>query len=129
MHYCAMKVSCLSHALLWALILVAIFFSPTTRAPLCKASPDEDLANSCDRHLFLQHHRRHHHHHHHGDRAVSSRSASLLRGLPSRCLPSSAPVGRRQPPPRSLPSEEDEIDPRYGVAKWLVPTGPNPLHH
>ncbi|XAR55852.1 hypothetical protein NMG60_11036071 [Bertholletia excelsa] len=23
----------------------------------------------------------------------------------------------------------DEIDPRYGVEKRLVPTGPNPLHH
>ncbi|CAI9756107.1 unnamed protein product [Fraxinus pennsylvanica] len=24
---------------------------------------------------------------------------------------------------------ENEIDPRYGVEKRLVPTGPNPLHH
>ncbi|KAG8498901.1 hypothetical protein CXB51_005258 [Gossypium anomalum] len=24
---------------------------------------------------------------------------------------------------------DNEIDPRYGVAKRLVPTGPNPLHH
>ncbi|KAG4930231.1 hypothetical protein AAZX31_17G118100 [Glycine max] len=26
-------------------------------------------------------------------------------------------------------SKETEIDPRYGVEKRLVPTGPNPLHH
>ncbi|GMI75383.1 CLAVATA3/ESR-RELATED 13 [Hibiscus trionum] len=24
---------------------------------------------------------------------------------------------------------DNEIDPRYGVEKRLVPTGPNPLHH
>ncbi|KAK9045392.1 hypothetical protein V6N11_059273 [Hibiscus sabdariffa] len=27
-----------------------------------------------------------------------------------------------------LPAD-NEIDPRYGVEKRLVPTGPNPLHH
>nr|GLL17500.1 probable LRR receptor-like serine/threonine-protein kinase At1g56140 [Ipomoea trifida] len=26
-------------------------------------------------------------------------------------------------------SDDDEIDPRYGVEKRLVPSGPNPLHH
>ncbi|KAJ8774588.1 hypothetical protein K2173_017034 [Erythroxylum novogranatense] len=26
-------------------------------------------------------------------------------------------------------AEEKKIDPRYGVEKRLVPTGPNPLHH
>ncbi|XP_062118883.1 CLAVATA3/ESR (CLE)-related protein 13 [Humulus lupulus] len=36
---------------------------------------------------------------------------------------------------RHLPAEPDpggggtQIDPRYGVEKRLVPTGPNPLHH
>eukprot|EP01018_Ginkgo_biloba_P025559 Gb_32525 [translate_table: standard] len=29
----------------------------------------------------------------------------------------------------SPPSDGHEIDPRYGVEKRLVPTGPNPLHH
>lgn len=36
------------------------------------------------------------------------------------------------PAPRTLVYESDdgnEIDPRYGVEKRLVPTGPNPLHH
>ncbi|KAI3763680.1 hypothetical protein L2E82_13674 [Cichorium intybus] len=34
-------------------------------------------------------------------------------------------------PPQHLrpPPPPEEIDPRYGVAKRLVPTGPNPLHH
>ncbi|KAI3452892.1 hypothetical protein Pfo_009555 [Paulownia fortunei] len=30
------------------------------------------------------------------------------------------------PPP---PNKGDEIDPRYGVEKRLVPSGPNPLHN
>ncbi|GAV91796.1 hypothetical protein CFOL_v3_35182 [Cephalotus follicularis] len=34
-----------------------------------------------------------------------------------------------QPPP-TLPSSPDhDIDPRYGVEKRLVPSGPNPLHN
>ncbi|URD79167.1 hypothetical protein MUK42_02512 [Musa troglodytarum] len=33
-----------------------------------------------------------------------------------------------QPPPQPPPGEE-EVDPRYGVEKRLVPTGPNPLHN
>ncbi|CAN4124569.1 unnamed protein product [Withania somnifera] len=34
------------------------------------------------------------------------------------------------PPPPSPPSSSlDEIDPRYGVEKRLVPSGPNPLHN
>ncbi|KAK7840913.1 14-3-3-like protein a [Quercus suber] len=32
-------------------------------------------------------------------------------------------------PPPPPPSELDEIDPRYGVEKRLVPSGPNPLHN
>ncbi|XP_073129015.1 CLAVATA3/ESR (CLE)-related protein 10-like [Henckelia pumila] len=31
--------------------------------------------------------------------------------------------------PRPPPSGDDEIDPRYGVEKRLVPSGPNPLHN
>ncbi|KAK4715173.1 hypothetical protein R3W88_013511 [Solanum pinnatisectum] len=38
------------------------------------------------------------------------------------------------PPPPSPPSSSssssmDEIDPRYGVEKRLIPSGPNPLHN
>ncbi|XP_002512111.2 CLAVATA3/ESR (CLE)-related protein 9 [Ricinus communis] len=32
------------------------------------------------------------------------------------------------PPPPSPPGD-DQIDPRYGVDKRLVPSGPNPLHN
>ncbi|PSR88411.1 CLE10p like [Actinidia chinensis var. chinensis] len=32
-------------------------------------------------------------------------------------------------PPVLLPPPIDEIDPRYGVEKRLVPSGPNPLHN
>jgi hypothetical protein len=38
-----------------------------------------------------------------------------------------APVPVALPPPGR--GGEDEIDVRYGVAKRLVPTGPNPLHN
>ncbi|CAL9130048.1 unnamed protein product [Musa textilis] len=53
-------------------------------------------------------HARHHHHHHYGHqhRHNQSQKTSLVD-----------------------PSGGDEIDPRYGVEKRLVPTGPNPLHH
>ncbi|KAG7586966.1 hypothetical protein ISN45_Aa02g022090 [Arabidopsis thaliana x Arabidopsis arenosa] len=30
---------------------------------------------------------------------------------------------------KDLPPGGSEIDPRYGVEKRLVPSGPNPLHH
>ncbi|PHU02441.1 CLAVATA3/ESR (CLE)-related protein 9 [Capsicum chinense] len=33
------------------------------------------------------------------------------------------------PSPSSSSSSLDEIDPRYGVEKRLVPSGPNPLHN
>ncbi|KAL5818028.1 hypothetical protein ACOSQ3_026406 [Xanthoceras sorbifolium] len=36
---------------------------------------------------------------------------------------------RTHVPQRPEPTTGKEIDPRYGVEKRLVPTGPNPLHH
>ncbi|KAK9074579.1 hypothetical protein SSX86_007177 [Deinandra increscens subsp. villosa] len=33
------------------------------------------------------------------------------------------------PPQLFQPPSPEEIDPRYGVAKRLVPSGPNPLHN
>ncbi|KAK8686834.1 hypothetical protein V6N13_125851 [Hibiscus sabdariffa] len=36
------------------------------------------------------------------------------------------PFSPSSPPP---PSNGEEIDPRYGVEKRLVPSGPNPLHN
>ncbi|KAJ0049677.1 hypothetical protein Pint_16403 [Pistacia integerrima] len=36
---------------------------------------------------------------------------------------------RKHLPSNPKTAGEDVIDPRYGVEKRLVPTGPNPLHH
>ncbi|CAA0333741.1 unnamed protein product [Arabidopsis thaliana] len=36
---------------------------------------------------------------------------------------------RRSNHRKALPAGGSEIDPRYGVEKRLVPSGPNPLHH
>lgn len=38
------------------------------------------------------------------------------------------PRGHSLHPP-DPPDDGHEVDPRYGVEKRLVPTGPNPLHH
>ncbi|KAG8068061.1 hypothetical protein GUJ93_ZPchr0005g15254 [Zizania palustris] len=35
----------------------------------------------------------------------------------------------RRPSPLPPPGRDEEADARYGVAKRLVPTGPNPLHN
>ncbi|KAJ4826847.1 hypothetical protein Tsubulata_046397 [Turnera subulata] len=59
------------------------------------------LARNVDFSPFLKNHRHHRHHHHH------RHTVPVHQGSPA----------------------SDEIDPRYGVAKRLVPTGPNPLHH
>ncbi|XP_042491054.1 CLAVATA3/ESR (CLE)-related protein 12-like [Macadamia integrifolia] len=41
-----------------------------------------------------------------------------------------SPFKRRHPYVVVQPEPaESEIDPRYGVQKRIVPTGPNPLHH
>ncbi|GKV25103.1 hypothetical protein SLEP1_g34596 [Rubroshorea leprosula] len=50
---------------------------------------------------FLHHTKHHQRHHHH----------------------------RRHTPVQPEPADGTQIDPRYGVDKRLVPTGPNPLHH
>ncbi|CAL9125630.1 unnamed protein product, partial [Musa textilis] len=94
---------------LWALFLVVVFLSPASASHL---SQDDDTFSAyvCRRHC---HHR-------------AASSSSLLRGLPSWCL--RPRPGQLQPPPQPPPGEE-EVDPRYGVEKRLVPTGPNPLHN
>ncbi|KAJ8464268.1 hypothetical protein OPV22_026820 [Ensete ventricosum] len=38
-------------------------------------------------------------------------------------------IAGSQPPRQPPPPLGEEIDPRYGVQKRLVPTGPNPLHN
>lgn len=58
-------------------------------------------------------HHPHHHHHHHAHHLKHSSQAGLV-------------VVRASPSPVD---DGNEIDPRYGIEKRLVPTGPNPLHH
>lgn len=73
----------------------------------------------------------HNHHHHHLYPRIHScgslsheRSRSLCIKLQRNHQHHTLP-----PPPPPPPSELDEIDPRYGVEKRLVPSGPNPLHN
>ncbi|KAF6987554.1 hypothetical protein CFC21_005187 [Triticum aestivum] len=62
--------------------------------------------------------RHHHHHHHRGGRHQRQRHHRL----PSKW-------NWQRLPPSAAPGDGEEVDPRYGVEKRLVPTGPNPLHH
>ncbi|KAK9064640.1 hypothetical protein SSX86_016022 [Deinandra increscens subsp. villosa] len=48
---------------------------------------------------YLKNHHYHHHHHHHHQKPTETRGVHY------------------------------DIDPRYGIEKRLVPSGPNPLHH
>ncbi|XP_052144428.1 protein FON2 SPARE1 [Oryza glaberrima] len=81
---------------------------PTRKMLLAVASFDDASSPSSltttDRH---HHHHRHHGHHHHRGHDRWNR-----KGVP----PTAAGPG-------------EEVDPRFGVQKRLVPTGPNPLHH
>ncbi|KAL4036114.1 hypothetical protein IC575_004838 [Cucumis melo] len=80
-----------------------------TLSKISSFSPNRKLMTSSkfDFTIFLQHlhvdnhppHHHHRHHHHHHHHRADS------------------------------PEVGAEIDPRYGVEKRLVPTGPNPLHH
>ncbi|TVU32271.1 hypothetical protein EJB05_23995, partial [Eragrostis curvula] len=64
---------------------------------------------TADHHHHHHHHHRHHHHEHHRHFGRWNR----------RGIPPSLPAGKNG----------EGVDPRYGVEKRLVPTGPNPLHH
>ncbi|CAL9081890.1 unnamed protein product [Musa textilis] len=57
--------------------------------------------------------------------ASTSHHEASLAGSPHSQIAGSQPPPQPPPPP---PLGE-EIDPRYGVQKRLVPTGPNPLHN
>ncbi|KAL5208554.1 hypothetical protein ABZP36_032989 [Zizania latifolia] len=93
---------------------------PTFDASSSSSSPSLSPTTTTDRHQ--QHHRdgrhnRHHSHHHHGHQHTHHRGVGggidrwNRHGVPSPAGPG------------------DEVDPRFGVQKRLVPTGPNPLHH
>ncbi|CAN6333012.1 unnamed protein product [Urochloa humidicola] len=65
-------------------------------------------SSSTDHHHHHHHH--HHHQHHHQHHHVHHR-------------------WNRQGNPPAAVGNGEELDPRYGVQKRMVPTGPNPLHH
>ncbi|RCV17641.1 hypothetical protein SEVIR_3G241500v4 [Setaria viridis] len=75
---------------------------PARKMLLAVTSFDAAASSSTDHH--------HHHHHHHRRQHVHR-------------------WNRQGIPPSGVGKGEDELDPRYGVQKRLVPTGPNPLHH
>ncbi|KAI8527536.1 hypothetical protein RHMOL_Rhmol12G0083000 [Rhododendron molle] len=65
---------------------------------------------------------------------VLSSSLSTTQLINPRTICYEPPRIRRHLPPPPIsppppPSPLDEIDPRYGVEKRLVPSGPNPLHN
>lgn len=67
----------------------------------------------------------HNHHHHHLYHSCGSLSSEKSRSL---CIKLQR-IHQHQTLPPPSPSQLDEIDPRYGVEKRLVPSGPNPLHN
>ncbi|EXC28057.1 hypothetical protein L484_022293 [Morus notabilis] len=75
--------------------------SDLPRYKLYSLTNNRKLASKINFTPFLRHRHHHHRHHHHRHKHA-------------------------QPDPGGGGSE---IDPRYGVEKRLVPTGPNPLHH
>ncbi|KAI4967925.1 hypothetical protein ZWY2020_005603 [Hordeum vulgare] len=64
-----------------------------------------------------------HHHHHHRHRRGHHHRQRHHR------LHTSRWNWQRIPPAAAPGDGGEEADPRYGVEKRLVPTGPNPLHH
>uniref|UniRef100_A0A0E0JZ74 FON2 SPARE1 n=1 Tax=Oryza punctata TaxID=4537 RepID=A0A0E0JZ74_ORYPU len=85
---------------------------PTRKMLLAVASFDASSPSSL---TTTDHHhpdRHHHHHTHHGHRHHRGHDRWNRDGVP----PTAAGQG-------------EEVDPRFGVQKRLVPTGPNPLHH
>ncbi|CAL5022280.1 unnamed protein product [Urochloa decumbens] len=94
--------------LTWQTSSVAV---PARKMLLAVTSFDAAASPSTDHHQH-HHHHHHHRHQHHQDHHHHHVNPWNWQGIP----PSSVGKG-------------EEIDPRYGVQKRRVPTGPNPLHH
>ncbi|CAH1417072.1 unnamed protein product [Lactuca virosa] len=96
------------------LLLLLLLLIPFTSS---KKSPETSI-----------HHRLHDHH-------CATATISTPKHPHPPCLQTQTLHPRRPPqpplPPQHLqpPPPPEEIDPRYGVAKRLVPSGPNPLHN
>ncbi|XAR55922.1 hypothetical protein NMG60_11036161, partial [Bertholletia excelsa] len=73
-----------------------------------------------------------HHQHQYRQYSCNTLALEMCYGLPRfrhrPPLPPFLPLPPPPPPPLAPPGD-DEIDPRYGVEKRLVPSGPNPLHN
>ncbi|XP_031120431.1 CLAVATA3/ESR (CLE)-related protein 12 [Ipomoea triloba] len=68
--------------------------------------------------------------HHHHPRALRISSRRVIMGVGFDFQSFLQHRGHRKHLASAAPeSDDDEIDPRYGVEKRLVPSGPNPLHH
>nr|CAD1832364.1 unnamed protein product [Ananas comosus var. bracteatus] len=105
--------------ILGLLLYISILIMITSKIVYSTPSLREDpLARFSDHYRLL--HRRHlrNHNRHHESSSFITPSCLVP---PFRCKQSHGSLPR--PPPTG------EIDPRYGVEKRLVPTGPNPLHN
>ncbi|KAK9074472.1 hypothetical protein SSX86_007070 [Deinandra increscens subsp. villosa] len=104
----AMKISLLLHLIFWLSLIFLIIFhvksktiTIATTSPLRHHRPLTNRKTLASNFDFTPFLKHHHlHHHHHHHHDHNSPELS-----------------------------GSQIDPRYGVEKRLVPTGPNPLHH
>ncbi|MED6159487.1 hypothetical protein PIB30_042757 [Stylosanthes scabra] len=117
----ALKISQLVHILLWLSLILLLFHEYYN----LKKQIIEATTNPKNHHhllLFPSHH--HHPPLNNGRKVLASKfdfSPFFNRHLPRKRAPAGV-VANEDPSGR-------EIDPRYGVEKRRVPTGPNPLHH
>ncbi|KAF0934290.1 hypothetical protein E2562_024480 [Oryza meyeriana var. granulata] len=83
----------------------------TTRKMLLAAASFDASSPSSSSTTATDHRDRHHHHHRHHSHHHRGHDRWNRQGIPPTA------------------GEGEEVDPRFGVQKRLVPTGPNPLHH
>ncbi|CAN6727464.1 unnamed protein product [Malus baccata var. baccata] len=123
--------------LLMAAVILSLLFVTSA------ATPISNPTNATPRNPHRLHSQETHHHREcdHQTSASESSSAQLRSlclqlthhrlfhaSLPLSPLPPVSPSGPSQPAPGDR-QDGHEIDPRYGVEKRLVPSGPNPLHN
>ncbi|KAK9109695.1 hypothetical protein Sjap_017755 [Stephania japonica] len=116
--------SCSCRITMFALLVLLLYLSVTTtsKTQLAEALSSKDImsSDSMQTHRYKQ--------------SQTGSSSQIHLNRPPLCsqLQRKHNYYLRHPPPLSLPPSSpplDEIDPRYGVEKRLVPTGPNPLHN
>ncbi|KAJ9187403.1 hypothetical protein P3X46_002873 [Hevea brasiliensis] len=105
--------------LLILMFLLLFFFTSADRHP----NPTSSFESSSRNHRFYRHH---------FNRPPPSCDSFPHKTTRSLCIHFQRMNTHRLlgPPPPTPPSPpNEEIDPRYGVEKRLVPSGPNPLHN